>query len=601
MGWILFILLLIFVIVSYPHVFMTVVMAIVGGVILLYIWSNSQEERERRIKEEAEKAAQEYFQVWSSLQTLREICYWFTDSYARYFTKPESQALRNLWGRIQDFLSSQPLHYEIETRKVTLDLEKTKALFESKQREWSQELQGIIQERNRRVSQSGLYLAQQKLRYVESYPLDLVIPESQRFKHTYIIGKTGAGKTNLLLNWILQDLERGHGLAVLAPDKDFFESKLLPRIPEHRMEDIIYFDPTDQKRPVCFNPFDLEKGEDLDLRAEDTITIFSRAMADLSAASRAQAILRNSIYGLLQLEGANLLDLPQLLDPLDPSLRERLIRDKRVDATTRRFFATTYPSYPKDAHLPILNRLDPFLRGKLAQTLAASSFDFWEAIEAGKVFLANLSTGLLGQTPAQLLGQLIVSKFLTVIMKRDALPEDQRTPYYLYIDEFQTFTQYAADTYGELLARARKYRLGLILVHQHTKQLPPELLEEILGNVATILALQLGDRDASRFKSIFYTGPDPQEAKRVQSDLQELPVGTAYAKLGRWTYEWIQIPLVETRISAKRARRVKALSRQRFGRAVDIQAARPAPTWAEQQLAEETELYPEDWTNPEPS
>lgn len=423
-----------------------------------------------------------------------------------------------------------------------------------------------------------------------SWKLPIKLPQDVRSKHMYLIGATGSGKTTLMLHLMKQDLEYGEGFALIAPDSEFFEEEVLPSIPEHRLNDVVYFNPQDDEQPVCFNPFDVEVGEDLVLRSEDTFTIFARAVSSLGA--RAEPILRNAIYALTALPGATINDLPRLINPRDPALREQVLASNRVDAQTKQFFAEVFPTYPKDAHLPILNRFDLILRGRVARFLRGTSISFSEIMDERKIFLANLSTGLLGDEPSKLLGQLLVSKFLTTAYKRDAMPKSQRTPFYLYIDEFQTYAQSASATYSEILARARKYGLGLILAHQQTKQLDPTLLEDILGNVATTAVMRVGDRDAKRFKSVLYTGSQTDEASYVQRQVQEFSPGKVYVKLPGQQAVLVQSPFVEGRRDPTWRDSVKEASRGNYGLRLTTDHLQNAPDCPERDLNGQDDLRP---------
>lgn len=407
------------------------------------------------------------------------------------------------------------------------------------------------------------------------WKLPIKLPKDVRSKHMYLIGATGSGKTTLMLHLMKQDLENGEGFALIAPDSEFFEEEVLPSIPEHRLNDVVYFNPQDDAQPVCFNPFEVEAGEDLVLRSEDTFTILARAVSSLGA--RAEPILRNAIYALTALPDATINDLPRLINPRDPALREQVLSCEHVDAQTKQFFAEVFPTYPKDAHLPIINRFDLILRGRVARFLSGTSISFSEIMDERKIFLANLSTGLLGDEPSKLMGQLLVSKFLTTAYKRDSIPKAQRTPFYLYVDEFQTYAQSASATYSEILARARKYGLGLILAHQQTKQIDPTLLEDILGNVATTGVMRVGDRDAKRFKSVLYTGSETDEAQYIQRQVQEFPPGKVYVKLSGQQAVLVQSPFVEGNRDPEWRDRVKEASRSNYGLSLTPEPAQNAP------------------------
>lgn len=319
---------------------------------------------------------------------------------------------------------------------------------------------------------------------------EVKLPFSIRDRHVYIIGRSGSGKTNLIRSMILQDAYYGRGVGVLAPEAELLKDEILPYIPENRIDDVIYIDPSDTSAPIAFNPLYLDENEDkddgIDLKVDDMMTIFKRLMGETGP--RMEEILRQSLYALMQRPGSTLLDLDPLLDRNNSTLRDEII--KTSDEMTARFFRDSYPSYPKDAHLPITNRINRLLRPKSIRSLLCQpdrSFNFRKAMDGGKIVLFNLSDGILGEQTSQLLGELIVSKMQMAAMSRADTPQAKRRPFHLYLDEFQTFMG-AAGSYSKILSRARKYKLCLCIGHQQTGQIPQSLLKEIFGNVSTFIA-----------------------------------------------------------------------------------------------------------------
>src|SRR5262249_10827804 len=159
--------------------------------------------------------------------------------------------------------------------------------------------------------------------------------------------------------------------------------------------------------------------------------------------------------------GSTLLDVDRLLSRSDDTLRREIIATS--DDMTRTFFRDTYPSFPKDAHLPITTRIGRLVRPKAIREFLCQpgiSFNFRKAMDEGKILLFNLSDGLLGEQIAQTLGQLIVAKLQLAVWSRVDVPPEKRRPFYLYMDEFQTFTGVSGASYAQILSRARKYNLG---------------------------------------------------------------------------------------------------------------------------------------------
>lgn len=364
------------------------------------------------------------------------------------------------------------------------------------------------------------------------FPLPVRIPYSYRLQHVYIVGKSGYGKSNLLRNMALQDMAAGYGVGIIAPEQELFVEEVLPYIPDNRIEDVIYFNPADIENPVCFNPLVLDEGEDLDLKVDETFTIFRRLLGE--GGPRMDEILRNSLYALIELPGTTLLDFETLLDRGPSELRERVIRECK-DERTAQFFRDLYPQFPKDAHLPIVNRIGRLIRAKYVRNCLChptQSLNFRKAMDEGKVLLFNLSDGILGEATSQLLGQLVVSKFQTATISRADVAKEERTPFYLYVDEFQSFVGTAGISYEKILSRARKYKLGLVLAHQQTGQIPLELLKEIFGNVSTLVSFQLSQADAARIAREFVTEFDGEIVPLDPDRLLGLKVGEAYCKIG---------------------------------------------------------------------
>ena len=405
--------------------------------------------------------------------------------------------------------------------------------------------------------------------------LPVILPQEYRDKHIYVIGKSGYGKTNFLRYLIQQDLLNDEGIGVLAPEHEMLADELLPFIPEERINDVIYFNPADIECPVVLNPLHVEEDNDTDLYVDEAFTILQRIVGE--GGPRMDEILRHSLYALMERQGSTLLDLERLLDRNDDSFRKEMLR-LTEDDQTKRFFEHVYPQMPKDAHLPILNRIGRIVRSKYVRnclcppTNIALSGDevsnrllnIRKAMDEGKILLFNLSDGLLGEAASQLIGQFIVSKFQTATMSRANEKKEDRRPFYLYLDEFQNFCGVASTSYEKLLSRARKYRLGLILAHQQTGQLPLELMREIFGNVSTMVSFQVSQSDASKISKEFINQYDFNIETLRAEELLQLNVGEAYCRIGKSSFP-MYVPLIDHEPDPKRAETVIEASRQSYG------------------------------------
>ncbi len=419
--------------------------------------------------------------------------------------------------------------------------------------------------------------------------LPVILPDEYRDKHLYVVGKSGYGKTNFLRYLILQDLSRGNGIGLLAPEMEMLTEEILPFIPEDRVEDVIYFNPKDLEFPVVLNPLYLEEGEDIDLHVDETFTVLQRVVGD--GGPRMDEILRHSLYALTERQGSTLMDFEPLLDRHDDTLRKEIVRTTE-DEQTKRFFEHTYPLLPKDAHFPVINRISRIVRGKYVRNclcpprrssmnpeeVSRRLLNIRRAMDEGKILLFNLSDGILGTVASQLIGQLIVAKYQTATMSRADTSKGGRRPHFLYLDEFQNFCGIAQQSYEKILSRARKYKLGLILAHQQTRQVPLELYREILGNVSTIVSFQVAQADAGRLGPEFINQYDFEVESLPREELLQLGVGEAYCRIGKNTFP-MWVPKVDAEPDFDRAEEVIEFSRKAYGiprtpKAADERSAR---------------------------
>jgi hypothetical protein len=351
-----------------------------------------------------------------------------------------------------------------------------------------------------------------------------LLPAPARVRHIYVVGRTGSGKSTLLQHMIQQDIYQGRGaVAVMAPEGEFFRDQILPLIPQSIAADVIYFAPGDPKCPVVFNPLACDEDEDPGLVANELFSILKRAIGDHEEfGPRMTPILRNALMVFVGRPGATLLDVRRFIDRDDPSAAAFRAEVARTipDAYLRDFWLSTYERYPKGADIPIINRLDQFLAPPAVRRALCTpglSVSIRKAVAQKKILLLDLSR--LAPDDMQLLGQMLLASIQIEVMRREEIRLDERTPFFLYADEFQTFAGTAEGTWRELLSRGRKFGIGLTLAHQHPSQLPPGVQGEIIGNVATIVAFSLSAHDAQTLHSEF------RSRRRVQ--LQPGPMSHA--------------------------------------------------------------------------
>ena len=349
------------------------------------------------------------------------------------------------------------------------------------------------------------------------------IKQADRRGHMYVIGQTGTGKSTLLETLIRQDLEAGRGLALLDPHGDLAE-KLMRDLPENRAQDTIYFNATDTAHPLGFNPLESVPPPKRPLAASGLIEVFKKIWAD-SWGPRLEHILRNALLALLDQPEATLADVLRLLD--DRSFRKRAAL-RVANAPVRRFWLREYESYPArfraEAIVPIQNKVGAFLSNPILQAIVTqpkSAFDLRRVMDEGQALIVNLAKGRIGEDVASLLGAMLVSRIGLAAVSRVETPETERRDFFLYLDEFQTFTTLSLAT---MLPDLRKYRTNLILAHQHLAQLDPLVREAIFANAGTIIAFRIGAADAEILGKEF--APEFEEV-----DLINLPNYNIYLKL----------------------------------------------------------------------
>ena len=321
------------------------------------------------------------------------------------------------------------------------------------------------------------------------------IRRADRRHHFYAVGQTGSGKSTLLRNLILQDIELGHGVGLIDPHGDL-ASELLDYIPPWRTDDLVYFNPADHAYPIGFNLLSGSPKESRHLVASGVVACFKSIWKD-SWGPRMEYIFYAALAALLECENVSLLGVPRLLS--DARYRQWVVNQVK-DPIVRDFWLNEFASYDirflREAVAPIQNKVGQFfmappLRNVLGQV--KSKLDIPYIMNRGKIFIADLSKGRLGDDKANLLGALLVTKFYLASMARADVPEENRRDFHLYIDEFHNFT---TDSFAHMLSAGRKYRLCLTLCHQYLSQLTPEIREAVFGNVGSIVSFRVGNADA---------------------------------------------------------------------------------------------------------
>jgi hypothetical protein len=317
---------------------------------------------------------------------------------------------------------------------------------------------------------------------------------SDRGRHLYIIGQTGVGKSGLLELLTISDIYSPYGFAVIDPHGDYAQH-ILQRIPAERAADVIYFNPADTDFPVAFNPMEVNDPKLRTHTASELIGVLKRMFE--SWGPRLEYILRYSLLALLDYPDATMLDITRILT--DKKFRSEVLKYVQ-DPVVRNFwlieFASWNDKFAAEAVAPVLNKVGAFTANPLVRNIIGqpkSSFNIRQIMDEHKILIVNLSRGLVGEDNAALLGALLVTKIQLAAMSRADISNEARTPFYLYVDEFQNF---ATDSFATILSEARKYGLNLTVANQYIAQMQMEVRDAVFGNVGSIIAFRMGADDA---------------------------------------------------------------------------------------------------------
>jgi hypothetical protein len=349
------------------------------------------------------------------------------------------------------------------------------------------------------------------------------IKQSDRLSHTYIIGKTGTGKSTLLERLILSDIEAGEGLVLVDPHGDLVE-RIVARTPEHRKGDVIFLDVPSAGQPYGYNPLKRVAPDKRPLAASGLLEVFEKMWPEAWGV-RMEHIFRNALLALLDQPQASLPDILRLFS--DKPFRKEVVRNIK-NPQVRKFWEHEYEKYTDrmraDGIAPIQNKIGAFLANPtLYRILTAPEkpINVRRIMDEGKILLVNLAKGQIGEDASSLLGGLLVTTIGLAAFSRQETDAGSRRPFYCYLDEFQNFTTLSmANMFSEL----RKYRVGMIVVHQYLYQLDPAVQYAVLGNTGTLISFRLGPKDAN------FIGLEFQE-KFTPLDLMNLPNYRIYLKL----------------------------------------------------------------------
>ncbi len=319
---------------------------------------------------------------------------------------------------------------------------------------------------------------------------------TDRSRHVYIIGQTGAGKSGLLELFALSDIFHGQGYAVIDPHGDFAVDNMR-FIPGSRLNDVVYFNPADTAFPLGFNPLEVIDPNFKNNISSEVIGVLKRMFGE-SWGPRLEYILRYTILALLDRPETTMLDITRMLT--DKKFRKETLsycKDTVVLQFWNVEFASWNDKFQAEAIAPVLNKVGAFTANPTIRNIIGqpkSTFNIRQIMDEGKILIVNLSKGLIGEDNAAILGSFLVTKIQLAAMSRSNIPNiADRRPFYLYVDEFQNF---ATDSFATILSEARKYGLNLTVANQYISQMTDTVRDAVFGNVGTMVSFRVSADDA---------------------------------------------------------------------------------------------------------
>ncbi|HEX9503168.1 MAG TPA: type IV secretion system DNA-binding domain-containing protein [Patescibacteria group bacterium] len=353
--------------------------------------------------------------------------------------------------------------------------------------------------------QAGTLLGHNIYRRIDT---KIYIDREDRTRHTYIIGRTGTGKTELLKNMAIQDIRAGEGVCIVDPHGDLVED-VLRYIPKERVEDVILFEPFDMERPLGLNMLEAKDPSQKDFMIQEMIAIFYKLFPPETIGPMFEHNMRNVMLTLMEDEQfpGTIADIPRMFTDTDfQKYKVSKVKDPIVRAFWEKEMAKTSDFHKSEMLGYLVSKVGRFVENEMMRNIIGqpkSAFDFRQVMDEGKILLINLSKGKTGEVNAKLLGLIVVSKLQMAALSRADIPENQRRDFYLYVDEFQNFV---TDSFATILSEARKYRLNLIMAHQFISQLTQQkegssildnrMKDAVFGNTGTIICFRIGVEDA---------------------------------------------------------------------------------------------------------
>jgi hypothetical protein len=421
------------------------------------------------------------------------------------------------------------------------------------------------------IATSGLYIGKSVFRGITR---PVYISDADRERHMYIIGRTGTGKTELMKTMILQDMRAGKGMCVIDPH-DLAED-LLGYIPPERAEDVIFFDPSDEEWPMGLNLLEANTETERHMATNAVIGMMYKLYDPHKTGiigPRFEHAIRNAMLTVMDaipggtfIEVVQALQRPEFVQEMLPRVRDPLVRRYWTDqiAQTSDFHKSEVLDY-------IVSKFGRFITNKTIRNIIGqnvSAFNFRKVMDEGKILIINLAKGKLGEENSNFLGLVLVPRLVAAAMSRADIPEAQRRPFYLYVDEFQNF---ATPDFATIMSEARKYKLNLIVANQFTSQMEEEVKNAVFGNVGTLMSFRTGVADANFLQHEFtpvFNEADLLNIERFHVYIKTIVNNEPVVPFSMDVTK--DIKAERAMFNPKLAEAIKQLSRLKFGRDVRL-------------------------------
>jgi len=420
------------------------------------------------------------------------------------------------------------------------------------------------------IPDNGLFLGKNVFRGVTR---PIFLTDSDRRRHIYVIGRTGVGKTELMRDLILQDMRAGRGLCLIDPH-DLAED-ILNFVPPERAEDVIYFDPSDEERPMGLNLLEAHTEQQKHFVTTGIINLMYKLFDPYKTGivgPRFEHGVRNAMLTVMSEPGATFIEVVRIMT--DPRLVQEYL-PKVTDAMVRRYWtdqiAQTSDFHKSEVLDYTVSKFGRFVTNKLMRNIigqSVSSFDFRKVMDEGKILIINLAKGKLGEENSNFLGLILVPKILMAAMSRQDMPEEQRKDFYLYVDEFQNF---ATPDFAQILSEARKYRLNLCVANQFIGQMEEEVKNAVFGNVGTLVSFNVGVTDANFLQHFF--APVFNEDDLINIEKYNAYIKTIVKNQPQPAFSMDlakDMAALDKQRNPKVAEMIKQLSRLKYGRPRDL-------------------------------